>query len=534
MRLSIITIIGITILLASCAQQVVPNGGIKDDKPPKILSYNPDNKSINFKNDEITIKFDEYIGIKDPTQIIISPFLKNKPIIEVNGKQINISFLKSKPEPGLTYTINFANSISDVNEGNIINNFSYVFSTGNFIDSNYINGKIINAETSKEEKDVLVALYPFNKFTDTTVFKLYPSYFTKTKENGRFSINNLPQDSFVLLAYKDANGDNKYQETEHLAFINNIIKPTIGMDSLNLILFQNPLYASNKLLDTIAKYKHTYQFIVYKPNDISIKPTKTQKYYSNISKGKLSIDTIQLFLPYSNDSILEEFEITSPDTSYKLSLKTKQKSKYLPQIINIEVPENLFDTIKIKSTLPIDSIPLTKVSLLLDTVSIKPIYYKQFSNFEWHLYYPYLENKAYSITIKDSAFKDIFNRYNPKLSNSFTSKSAKDYGSLLLNLKGNISTKNILQLIATEGNNGKLIKEWKYNIPTETIINNLKPGAYQLKIITDTNKNGIWDTGNYTKKEQAERIYYDKTIITIKAYWDIEQSINLENILIDY
>jgi hypothetical protein len=50
-------------------------------------------------------------------------------------------------------------------------------------------------------------------------------------------------------------------------------------------------------------------------------------------------------------------------------------------------------------------------------------------------------------------------------------------------------------------------------------------------MIIDTNKNGIWDTGNYAKKEQAERIYYDKTIITIKAYWDIEQSINLENII---
>ena len=531
MRLSII--LSVMVILASCAQQVIPNGGLKDEKPPKVLSYIPDNKIIKFNSDKIIIKFNEYISIKDPTQIIISPFLKNKPIIEANGKQINISFLKSKPEKDLTYTINFANSISDVNEGNIVNNFSYVFSTGNYIDSNYISGKIINAETSKEEKDILVALYPFNKFTDTTVYKLYPSYFTKTKENGRFSIENLPQDSFILLAYKDANGDNKYQETEPLAFINNLIKPAISLDSLSLILFQNPLYASNKLLDTIAKYKHTYQFIVYKPSDIKIRPAKNQKYYSNLTKGKLSIDTIQLFLPHSNDSILEEFEIITPDTSYKLSLKTKQKSKYLAQKLNIEVPENLLDTIKIKSTIPIDSIPLTNISILLDTLSINPIYYKQLSNFEWHLYYPYLENKTYTVCLKDSAVIDIFNRFNTKNSNSFTTKSAKDYGTLLLNLKGNISNKNILQLITVEGTNEKIIKEWKYNLPSETIINNLNPGIYQLKVITDTNKNGIWDTGNYVKKEQAERIYYDKTIITIKAYWDIEQSINLENILID-
>jgi uncharacterized protein (DUF2141 family) len=531
MRLSIIIFICITVLLASCAQQVVPNGGIKDEKPPKILSYNPDNKSIKFTSDNIIIKFDEYISIKDPSQIIISPFLENKPLIDANGKQINISFLKSKPEQNLTYTINFANSITDVNEGNMINNFSYVFSTGNFIDSNYVTGNIINAETSKEETDVLVALYPHNKFTDTTVFKLYPAYFTKTKENGRFTIENLPQDSFILLAYKDANGDNKYQETEQLAFTNTIIKPSIGLDSLRLILFQNPLYTSNKLLDTVAKYKHTYQFVVYKPTNIKIKPTKTQKYYSNIRKGKLSIDTIQLFLPNSNDSILEEFKITTPDTSYHISLKTKLKSKYLTQLINIEVPENLLDTIKIKSTIPIDSIPLTNISFLLDTLPIKPSYYNQISNFEWHLFHPYIENKGYSIALKDSAFIDVFNRFNLKNSNSFTSKSAKDYGTLLLNLKGNIFNNSILQLIAVDENNETIIKEWKYNIPNETIIDNLKPGRYQLKMIIDTNKNGIWDTGNYAKKEQAERIYYDKTIITIKAYWDIEQSINLENII---
>jgi hypothetical protein len=152
-------LIFLSFLWASCAQQVVPTGGIKDDVPPKVLLYKPDNKTIRFNSDKIVIKFDEYISIKDPGQIIISPLLKNKPTIESNGKQISVAFLQSKPINNTTYTINFSNSIADVNEGNTLNNFSYVFSTGEYLDSNYVTGKIIQAENTKEEKDILIGLY---------------------------------------------------------------------------------------------------------------------------------------------------------------------------------------------------------------------------------------------------------------------------------------------------------------------------------------------------------------------------------------
>lgn len=521
------------LLISSCAQQVVPKGGIKDDIPPKIISYKPDNKSTNFKSDKIIIKFDEYINIKDPAQIIISPFLKNKPSIDANGKQINIEFLQSKPEANKTYTINFASSITDVNEGNALNNFAYVFSTGDYLDSNYITGKIINAKTSKDEKDILVALYNLSTFTDTTVFKLFPSYFTKSKENGRFTIENLPNDSFYLLAFKDENSDNKYQETELVAFTETIIKPGIEQDSLQLIMFQNPLHKNNKLLDTLSRQKHLYQFIVYNPTDINISPNKKQSYYSNTVKGKQSIDTIQLFLPNSTDSITEIFNIITADTSYQLSLKTKARSKLLPQQLNIEIPDKPTDSIKIKSNLPIDTIALKNIVFIEDTLHITPKYYKQVSNFEWQIFHPYIEGKGYTIELKDSAYQDVFNRYNSKKTNSFTNKNAKDFGTLILGIAKNTRKNIVLQLIEIQGSDEVIAKEWIHNIPKEATIDNLKPGNYQFKVIVDSNQNATWDTGNYLKNKQAERVYYDKNIIIVKAYWDIEQSINIENIIID-
>jgi uncharacterized protein (DUF2141 family) len=519
------------ILITSCAQQVIPTGGIKDDKAPIILSHAPENKSTQFKSNQITIKFNEYITIKDAGQIIVSPFLKDKPKIESNGKQINIEFLTAKPQANTTYTINFANSISDVNEGNILNNYSYVFSTGNYLDSNSITGRIFNSQTTKEEKDILIALYQKQTFTDTSIYKNYPNYFTKSNEKGRFSINNLPADTFQLIAFKDANADNKYQKTEEIAFNDNFLIPSLRSDSMDLKLFKNPLYKANTLLDTLSKQRHIYQFIVYKPTGIQVKSLNHSTSYQSTLIGKNDIDTIQLFLPESKDTTTEIFEIKTADTSYFISLKTKAKSKLMPLQTNIVIPDKPLDSIKIISNFPINDLIKTKLEIVEDTNKIDPNYFKQTSPFEWVIYYSYKENKSYSITLKDSAYTDHLGRYNKSTNNSFITKSEKDYGTMLLTISPNNNDKIIVQLIELKSAEEVKIQEWKYPLPIETHIKYLKPGNYQFKIIEDLNNNGTWDTGDYTKKIQAEPIFYDKTIISIKAYWDIEQGISIDNII---
>lgn len=521
----------ISVLFISCAQQVVPSGGSKDEKPPKILLHNPDNKSVNFKSKEIILKFDEYISIKDPGQIIISPFLKDKPKIESKGKQISIAFLKGYPEMNTTYTINFANAIVDVNEGNALNNYSYVFSTGNYLDSNSIKGKIYNAQSTKEEKEILIALYKTNSFTDTTIYKKYPDYLTKSNEQGRFSINNLPADTFYLIAFKDANADNKYQKIEEIAFYAEQIIPTTISDSIKLTLFKNPLHKPNTLLDTLSKQKHVYQFVVYNPTHIDIKSLKHKASYQKLNTGKNNIDTIHVFVPQSIDTSAEAFEIKTIDSVYTVRLRTKAKSKLIPFQASIIIPDKPTDSIRLISNTPIVNIDKSRIEILEDTTQITLSYFKEISPFEWVMYYPYKETKPYTITIKDSALLDIFSRYNVKTNNSFINKSEKEYGTMLLNINANTNQKIILQLIESQANDELVIQTWKYPLPKETQIRYLKPGNYQFKVIEDINNNGVWDTGNYSQKIQPEPIYYDKTVISIKAYWDIEQSISIDNII---
>ena len=53
------------------------------------------------------------------------------------------------------------------------------------------------------------------------------------------------------------------------------------------------------------------------------------------------------------------------------------------------------------------------------------------------------------------------------------------------------------------------------------------PGEYELRILFDTNNNGIWDPGNYTKKIQPEKAITLDSKLSIKANWDNERDIRL-------
>ncbi len=49
---------------------------------------------------------------------------------------------------------------------------------------------------------------------------------------------------------------------------------------------------------------------------------------------------------------------------------------------------------------------------------------------------------------------------------------------------------------------------------------NLIPAQYKMRVIYDTNENGVWDTGNYLLKNQPEKVIYFPREINVRANWD--------------
>ena len=67
--------------------------------------------------------------------------------------------LKDTLESNTTYSMNFGNAIRDVNEGNIMKDFTYVFSTGPYIDSLELTGNVVLAEDGKIDTTMIVMLH---------------------------------------------------------------------------------------------------------------------------------------------------------------------------------------------------------------------------------------------------------------------------------------------------------------------------------------------------------------------------------------
>ena len=206
----------------SCANIVSPTGGPKDITPPVILKSNPANFSYSVNPKLIKIDFDEFIVLKDiASQVIISPFVKNSPEIKTKGKSIIID-IKDTLKPDFTYSITFGNSITDNNEGNILKNYRYVFSTGNAIDTLVVKGIIKNALSLKAEKNIYCFLY--NNIYDSVPYKETPTYITQTNETGEFLFTNIKSGSYKIFALNDLNTNFLFdQPNEQIGFIDSLI-----------------------------------------------------------------------------------------------------------------------------------------------------------------------------------------------------------------------------------------------------------------------------------------------------------------------
>lgn len=521
----------LTLLLSNCAQQVPPNGGPKDELPPRVLGARPHNKNTGFTADKIVIKFDEYVELKDKDQIIISPIIKDK-IIDTDKKTIVVSFPKTKPEPNTTYTINFGNSITDNHESAAIDNYSYTFSTGTFLDSNRIEGTVRNAFNNKLEKGIVVGIYPKESFTDSTLAKIFPTYFAKTNAKGEFKIENLPGKSFYIFAFKDENSDIKYTKNEPVSFINEPVTATVNTEAQNLFIYKPLEYNSNKMIDSLGKQKGKYQFVFYRPQSITITPHTRLKYYVHTDEGVDFRDTFSFFVPGHIDSVPLLFTIVTKDTTYQTTIKTRNRAKLPEFIMHSSSSVGLNDSIKIYSSTPIDSLTLKQIIFIEDTLIILPKYFREINKQEWVLYHPFKELTNYTLHIKDSIIKDVFGRFNTELKQSLSTKSSKDYGNLILSVKSSLPGNYLVQLV--EDNDAeRLIYSRRISGTTDILFKNISPVIIKVKVIADTNNNGKWDEGNLKLKLYPERVYYHNKSITIKAYWDIEHALDLDKLIID-
>src|SRR5574344_861314 len=193
----------------SCANTTTPpSGGPKDTIPPVIRKVDPLEGAtmVPVKKTKITFTFNEYVVVKDPSCIYLSPPLEKRPKYRIHNKSLIVTF-ESDLDSNRTYTLDLTGAVADNNEGNMFPGYTYVFSTGERIDSMMITGTVQDCNTLKPVKGATVMLYKDQ--ADSAVFLQRPVASAKTDDWGFFCIRNIQDTVYRLYAVKDENGNNK-------------------------------------------------------------------------------------------------------------------------------------------------------------------------------------------------------------------------------------------------------------------------------------------------------------------------------------
>lgn len=508
--------------LPSCARRGTIMGGAKDTIPPTLRTSIPKNYSTGFDGNEIRLVFDEYVKLRDVNkQLIVSPPMKTPPEIfpMTASRQITIKF-NDTLHPNTTYSLNFGRSIEDNNEGNPYPEFKYVFSTGSHLDSLTLSGTVKDALEREPDTYVSVMLYEAEKLTDSTIYKEPPRYITNTLDKSvGFTLENLKEGKYLLVALKDANGNNRFDPaTDKIAFHKEFVSiPNDTLYEMELFREEQPFRAVKAAQDNGSKIVLGYQ-------GSPIIPEVTLKH------GDDELSTIISRVP-DKDSLHIWFRSTKVDSLSMLVKNGDWEKNFTVKLKNqktdslrLSVPSgtiHLRDTLSIKTNTPIESIQNELISIVnKDSVAVP--FTSAIDNLNLRLKFEFNREpvERYKMRFLPGAVKDMFGRRNDTIDVSFGTKNSSDYGNLRLTLQNVRRFPVILQLTDEKG---KLMHSRIVTSYTPVDFLMIDPMKYIIRVIYDENANGKWDSGNFLEKRQPEEVIYFSQPVDVRANWDVDQ-----------
>lgn len=245
------------VLLVACASIGSPEGGPRDYTPPQVVKTSPEPGSVNFKGNKVEITFDEIINLKDQQKkVIISPAPKTQPLIRTVGKKVTVEFRDTLQE-NTTYVIDFSNAIEDNNESNQLDGYTFAFSTGETIDTMAVSGMVLRANDLEPMQHVIVGLH--SNLDDTAFTSLPLERISRTNDKGMFTLRHLKPGTYHVFALNDVDGDYRMARTEDIAFLDDLIVPSVSEYTS-----QDTVFTFDRHIDTVMTATHT----LYLPNDL--------------------------------------------------------------------------------------------------------------------------------------------------------------------------------------------------------------------------------------------------------------------------
>ena len=577
-------ILGSMIFSHSCANTTTPpSGGPKDTIPPLITEVYPALGQINVPRHKtkLELKFNEYVTVKDPKSLFLSPPLEKSPKFKLKGKGVVVYF-ENDLDSNKTYTLDVTNAIADNNEGNMFPGYTLVFSTGDRIDSMMVTGIVQDCNSLQPIKGATVMLY--KDHADSAVFLKRPDAAVKTDEWGFFCLRNIQDTLYRMYAVIDDNSNNMYEaENERVAFIDTLIRPkTVVVDTLPEVLKYdmkdtvNCLARNTEYELNVFKEKPTKQMIVNKErvgertayitfmapyaqiDSIWIKGAPREKLITqfNLVQDSLEIwvndpkeqpDTFFLNVKYMKtdtlgllNSFTEEIKLTKPKTSlFGKSAKKDIKKEDTTCVFTLEakpetveqygfvmefkypVVQSAFDSLVFRSVNPRQQEAMGRYTVIQDSLNLRKYTIMPSEKFQagWE----------YFLKVPHRKFTDINGFYNDSTEVKVTLPTDDKLSSINLVLDG-VNNKYIVDLL--DEKRTKVLRSYIVDKDQTLLFPYLKAGKYAIRMTEDKNGNGLVDTGSLLEHRQPEKVRFYKLedgqfLIDIPEMTELEQNIDV-------
>ncbi|MEM9837372.1 MAG: Ig-like domain-containing protein [Bacteroidota bacterium] len=517
------------LVLQHCANPIPPTGGARDSIGPQlVIEESTPQLQKNFKPQRIELTFDEWVKLKDPTQVIISPPLEPAPKISLKKRSLIIDFGEAQLRDSVTYVINVGEAVVDLTESNPPENLRFVFATGPILDSASVQGKLVDAYTEEAIENALLALYA--NPADTAALTENPFYFAKTDEEGAYEIFNIRPGSYQVVALDNGNfGGYKYNErsTARVGFLDTIVTipdGASGLPPLRIFPLPKPLRLLKKDTSDFGEIKLAFD----RPAEEVI--LQSQSTYQRVNDG----DTMRLFYTEARvDTLLFTLDTVYTDTFRfrPLAASSPTATLQIAQTSNRNITP--FDPYTLTFNRPLEQLDTTLVTLRKDTFS-DPINYR----YAFDSLYPrrlnflrsWEENARYTLTVLPEAVTDVYDQGNPDTLNyTFSVIEEKKLGTLNLTLDSLDRTRAYVARLV-KGSDRKLVRQLR--IPpgertfTTTLVG-LEPAEFKLELIRDDNGNGRYDGGDFIRRTQPEPVTI-YTLEKLRANWEVEAKIEVD------
>ena len=583
--LAVLVVLALIIFTHSCANTTTPpTGGPKDTIPPLIVDMYPALSQTNVptKKTKLEIKFNEYVVVKDPKSLYLSPPLEKSAQFKIKGKSV-VVFFENDLDSNKTYTLDVTNAIADNNEGNMFPGFTLVFSTGDKVDSMMVTGVVQDCNTLKPIKGATVMLY--KDHADSAIFLKRPDAAVKTDEWGFFCLRNIQDTIYRAYAIIDENNNNKYEaETEKVAFIDSLFRPTTMVaDSLPELMKYDMkdtascLARKTELTLNIFREKPTKQLIVNKErigertayitfmapyaqiDSIWIKGVAKEKLITqfNLLQDSLEIwindpkpqpDTLFLNVKYMKtdtlgmlNSFVEEIKLAKPksllagkaakkdikkeDTTCVFTLEAKPEMvEQYGFVMEFKYPvvKDAFDSLLFKSINPRQQETIGKYTVTQDSLNLRK--YTIMPNDKFQAGWEYI------LKIPHRSFTDINGFYNDSTEVKVSLPKDDKLSSISLVLTG-VKAKYIVDLLNEKRD--KVIRSFIIDKDQTLLFPYVKAGKYSIRFTEDLNNNGLVDTGNLLEHKQPEKVLFyklddGKDMIDIPEMTELEQNVDVE------